>query len=125
MSDVSPLILLVDDEESILSLAEMTLEEEGFRVLKALSGQQALDFADQHRSEIGLFMIDIVMPGMSGPDLALRLSEMCPRTPVMFTSGYGEGAALALKRSGSGAFYLKKPFSPDELAEAAHRLLAD
>ncbi len=116
-------ILVVDDEESILSLTEITLEEEGYTVMTAQSGAQALEISESFDGPIDLFVIDVVMPRMSGPDLAERLRTLRPETKVVFTSGYGEAAGVALRQRSASAVYLRKPFGPDELCHVVDRLL--
>lgn len=116
-------ILVVDDEESILTLAEMTLEEEGYEVLTASSGDLALRISEEHPDDIDVFVIDVVMPRMSGPDLAERLAERRPEARVIFTSGYGDAAGVALRQRSTSAVYLRKPFGPDELCQVVDRLL--
>ena len=117
-------ILVVDDEESILSLSEITLEEEGYAVMTAESGDRALEICEAYEGNIDVFVIDVVMPRMSGPDLAERLSLNRPNAKVVFTSGYGEAAGVALRQRAASAVYLRKPFGPDELCHVVDRLTA-
>ena len=118
----APTVLVVDDEESILSLTETTLEEEGYRVITAQSGAQALEICDAFEGSIDVFVIDVVMPRMSGPDLAERLAAARPEAKVIFTSGYGDAAGVALRQRNASAVYLRKPFGPDELCSAVGAL---
>lgn len=120
----SATILVVDDETAILSLAEMTLEEEGYEVLTASSARSALELADARAEPIHLFVLDVVMPETGGPELAVSLAEKRPDTPVIFTSGYGDGAGAALRQRDQNAIYLKKPFSPTELSDIVEEVLA-
>ncbi|REJ84202.1 MAG: response regulator [Acidobacteria bacterium] len=116
-------ILVVDDEKAILTLAEMTLAEEGHEVVSTTSSSEALEIVDSHEGSIDLFLIDVVMPEMSGPELAEQLTRKRPGVPVIFFSGYGEAAGVALRKRDAGAHYLKKPFSPAKLAELAQQVL--
>lgn len=117
-------ILIVDDETAILSLAEMTLEEDGYQVLTASSAERAMEIAATRSEPIDLFLLDVVMPETGGPELAVRLAEKHPQTPVIFASGYGDGAGVALRQRDQSAIYLKKPFSPDELSSLVKDVLA-
>jgi PAS domain S-box-containing protein len=108
-------VLLVEDEEMVRSVARRILERAGFRVLEAENGEAALRRAAAHEGSIDLLLSDIVMPGLSGPDLAERLLRLRPGTRVVYMSGYMEDA---LTRNGvpeGGAVFLHKPFQPEEL----------
>ena len=115
LSGGSETILLVEDEGAVRSLAKQVLEQNGYTVLEASNGGEALVFADQHRGRISLLITDVVMPGMSGPDVAERLASLRPEIRVLYISGYtdnaiGDGGVVEM-----GMAYLSKPFSPDAL----------
>lgn len=116
-------VLIVDDEPSVLSLAQLALQEEGYRTVVASQGPEALAAAEREPGPIGIAILDVVMPGMSGPDLAERLKQRLPDAKLIFTSGYGDGAGRALRQREPNAAYLKKPFSPDALCQAVASLL--
>jgi two-component system, cell cycle sensor histidine kinase and response regulator CckA len=103
-------ILMVDDEGLILTLAETILSDFGYKVLTANSGQKALTLLNQTEVEVNLVITDLVMPGMSGRELAERIRQLDASLPVMLTSGY----ALSEDKTG-GLGYLQKPFSSTEL----------
>jgi hypothetical protein len=108
-------VLLVEDSDSLRSLATIVLSQEGFRVLAAESPIRALDLAAEHESGLDLLLTDIVMPGMSGLELAERLRREHPGLPVLYMTGYPvEPAEEGLGRSGSDEI-LRKPFDPDVL----------
>ena len=114
-------ILIVDDEEGVLALAKATLEEEGYETVLAANGQEALRACQEHSIDVAV--VDVIMPGMSGPDLSERLKESLA-DKIIFTSGYGDGAERALERREPKARYLKKPFSPDALCDAVANVLS-
>lgn len=117
-------IMLVDDEPSILSFARISLESAGHRVLTAISGEQALSVSAENELEIDLFVLDVVMPNMSGPALAHRLRVEHPGARFLFTSGYGSGAEAALRQGPHGVAFLRKPFTPADLVGRVDELLA-
>ncbi|MGH7731388.1 MAG: PAS domain S-box protein, partial [Candidatus Eiseniibacteriota bacterium] len=104
-------VLLVEDEAMVQELMRGTLERQGYRVLSAGSGEDALAVASAHRGPLDLLVTDVVMPGMRGTDLAQRLVPSHPRLRVLFMSGYADDAALRHGvREGQAAF-LQKPFT--------------
>jgi len=112
-------ILLVDDEPVILTLITLALEPEGFSVLTARSGAEALAIFRSHRGEIGLLVTDMMMPEMDGPSLAAKVLAEDPGMPVLFMSGYCE----AVECAGSGHFeFLAKPFPLDALVNEVRSL---
>ena len=111
-------VLVVDDEQSILTLAQHILEKNGYAIFTAASGGEALARFEQHRSEIALVVTDIVMPGMSGAELARRLQQMQPGLPVLFMSGTEVSPAETRP-------LLAKPFTPRELIDSVSALIGD
>jgi len=107
--------LLVEDEAAVRALGRRMLERRGYRVLEAASGAEALRHVDNHPDPIHLLITDVVMPGMSGRELARRLGDLRPGIKVLYLSGYTDDA---LVRHGieSGEPFLQKPFSRDALA---------
>lgn len=122
-ADNAKTLLLVDDEEAILSLARLALEQKGYQVLTAQSGPEALNLSEGHDDPIDLLLVDVVMPGMNGPEVAERLLASRPGLRVIFTSGYGDAAGVALSRRKTKLVYLKKPFGPSELVQSVHEVL--
>jgi CheY-like chemotaxis protein len=116
----SETILLVEDDEAIRTLVRDALEGEGYRVLEAPSPNEALRIVESEGRPIDLIVTDMVMPQMSGRDLAERLTAVSPNARVLFMSGYahphadGDGAAPA---------FLAKPFTPDALARKIRDVL--
>jgi PAS domain S-box-containing protein len=118
----SETILLVEDQEGIRSLVTHILKREGYKVLAAGDGQEALSLARKHSGEIDLLITDVVMPQMSGYELAQELNRLRPTMKVLYISGYvdrevGEGI------SASETTFLEKPFSPDELKRQMRAVL--
>jgi CheY-like chemotaxis protein len=93
---------------------------DGFRVIEASDGLQALQLAAAHRSEILLLLTDLVMPGMGGRELADRLRADDGKLPVIYISGYSEDS---LRDTDDGAILLQKPFRPQDLLRAVHERL--
>jgi two-component system, cell cycle sensor histidine kinase and response regulator CckA len=115
----SSTILVVDDEPAVLNLAKLILETAGYAVLAAGNGRQALAFVENQNYSIDLLLTDINMPGISGLELACRVSEIRPHLPVMFMTGSradSPGIEL-LRREGpfSDCDVISKPFTSTEL----------
>lgn len=115
ISDATETILLVEDDEQVRRLAERALRHAGYRVLAAASGGDAIVLWEKESRPIHLLLTDVVMPHMSGPDLASRLREMDPTLKVIFMSGYTDDRLRDYGPSGVAASVLAKPFSPDGL----------
>jgi two-component system cell cycle sensor histidine kinase/response regulator CckA len=115
-------ILAVNDEPEVLKLIKAALSRTGYTVLAASSGEEALHIARKHTGRIDLVVTDVVMPGMSGPMLALQLSEIMPHTKVLLTSGYSD---LQILRQPNAAPLLSVPFTVAELLGKVRELLGD
>jgi PAS domain S-box-containing protein len=120
-SAASEQVLLVEDDAVVRDLTERVLGSSGYRVLSAASGDEACALADSLGDEIALLMTDLVMPGMSGRELARRLTERRPGLRVLFTSGYTDDDDVALAGARSG--FIGKPFTPDALRQKVRELL--
>jgi two-component system cell cycle sensor histidine kinase/response regulator CckA len=116
-------ILLVEDEEIVRVLATRVLSDLGYKILEAADGQEALDVCQHHEGPIGLVITDVVMPGMSGTELAAMLESCIPKTPVLFISGYTGGALVEHGVLDEGMSFLQKPFSRERLAQEVGELL--
>jgi PAS domain S-box-containing protein len=109
-------ILLVEDEDGVRTLTRMTLELQGYRVLEASNGVEALKLWDQHRDEVTLLLTDMVMPaGVSGSELAARLRKDKPDLNIIFISGYSTNFAGRQLELQPGEQFLQKPFPSDQL----------
>jgi PAS domain S-box-containing protein len=118
-------IFLVEDNEQIRRLLRARLEISGFQVFEALSGEDALLFPVIHGETIDLLITDVMMPGMSGPELAKRWLERSPETMVLFISGYSkeELGDNDFMKSGRAEF-VAKPVTPSELISTVRKMLS-
>jgi two-component system, cell cycle sensor histidine kinase and response regulator CckA len=116
-------ILLVEDEDNIREPAVEVLQSQGYRVLPARSGEEALDFAAHEASLIHLMVTDVVMPGLSGGELAERLAAARPEMKVLFISGYPEDSISQHGVLDAGKSFLQKPFRPGLFLETVRQLL--
>jgi two-component system cell cycle sensor histidine kinase/response regulator CckA len=112
------LILIVEDEAPVRAIAARALTEVGYRVLEAESGAMAIELLRRSPDRPALVLTDVVMPGMSGSELAAAVGRLAPGTPVLFTSGYTDGEILRRGLLAPGADFLPKPFSPEALVRA-------
>ncbi len=116
-------VLLVEDEDTVRAVARDTLRRCGYAVLEARDGAEALALAASHPSAIQLVIADVVMPGMSGPDLVARLSRERPGIRVLYVSGHPEPELLPAGALDPSTPLLQKPFTPEALARAARGAL--
>jgi CheY-like chemotaxis protein len=112
------LVLVVEDEAQVRTIAARSLSEAGYRVLVAENGEQALELLSRNGDRPALALVDVVMPGMSGSELAVEIGRLAPGVPVLFTSGYTDGEILRRGLLEPGAAFLAKPFSPEALVRA-------
>jgi two-component system cell cycle sensor histidine kinase/response regulator CckA len=106
------IILIVDDQTPVRNLVHSILKNEGFGVLSAADGQEALELSREYPGKIDLVITDIKMPRMSGPDLAEHLKVERPDTRVLLMSGYASGV---LQEYATAADFLRKPFATKTL----------
>ena len=116
-------ILLVEDEEPVRDLVEQVLSSAGYVVYTASSGSEALGFCEQFNEPLHLIMTDVIMPQMSGPELAGRLLEMIPGLKVLYASGYTDDAILRHGISDSPAHFIPKPFNIGALTQKVREVL--
>jgi two-component system cell cycle sensor histidine kinase/response regulator CckA len=116
-------VLVVEDEESVRTLAARMLERLGYRVLQAPNGAAAMSLVGTRLHDVDLLLSDVVMPGMRGPELAETLWVLRPDLPVVFMSGYTAGER-GVADIPDRVPLLGKPFSIGELREVVGRLLA-
>jgi two-component system, cell cycle sensor histidine kinase and response regulator CckA len=116
-------ILLVEDEEGVRHLMRRTLERAGYAVMTASSVSDALARALDRGRPIDLLLSDVVMPDLSGPDLAQRVVRLHPAMKVLYVSGFTSQLALDSGTLGRRASFLPKPFTPDTLARKVRECL--
>jgi len=116
-------VLLVEDEEIVRKLAVRVLDELGYRVLQAGNGDEAITLALGCGERIDLLLTDVVMPGMSGRELANRLTQVHPGTRVLFTSGYTDDAIVHHGVLDEGVAFLGKPYTLSALARKVREVL--
>ena len=116
-------IALVEDEKTVLELATRILRMKGYNVLPAENGRHALDVIARYPDRIDMLLTDVVMPGMSGRDLADRVNVMRPGVRILFMSGYSAEAVAQHGVLAEGASFLEKPFSPGNLLQKVREIL--
>jgi CheY-like chemotaxis protein len=116
-------ILLVEDEEAVRAFARTVLERNGYRVLEAAGGIDALARVATRERQVDLLVTDVVMPQMSGTELARSLIRISPSVKVLYVSGYTGNAILHGAVLDKGEDFLQKPFSSQELLAKVRELL--
>jgi PAS domain S-box-containing protein len=116
-------ILIVEDEEEVRKLAGKILEKQGYRILETFNGDDALVACERHKSPIHLMLADIVMPGMSGPELAELLKPLYPEMKILYMSGYTDNAVVRHGVLEKGVNYIQKPFTLEGLARKVREVL--
>ena len=116
-------VLLAEDEQDVREVAREFLESAGYKVILAANGAEALVRAEEHRGAIDLLVTDMVMPGMSGHELARRLQQQQTDLGVIYMSGYSEQAAAEATKSAASAAVLTKPFSRAAILRAVREIL--
>ncbi|MBW1783708.1 MAG: PAS domain-containing protein, partial [Deltaproteobacteria bacterium] len=118
-------ILVVEDETSLLKMVKKTLEQLGYTVLATENAKEAPDMVRAHSDDIHLLLTDVVMPEMSGNELAEQISDLRPNTKTLFMSGYTNIAALHHRILEEGVYFIQKPFSLDTLARKVREVIDD
>jgi len=119
----SETILLVEDAEPLRKLAHMFLKDNGYKVLTAADGEEALQVAKQHAAPIQMLLTDVVMPGINGRVLAERLGPWQPGMKVLYMSGYTDSFIAGHGVLESGIHLLHKPFTEETLARKVREVL--
>jgi CheY-like chemotaxis protein len=119
----SETVLLAEDEAPVRAVARQVLERHGYTVLEAPSAEAALDIATRYSGAIHLLLTDVIMPGLSGRELATRLADLRPEARVIFMSGYTDDAVTRHGVLEPGLAYLQKPFTPDTLGRKVREVL--
>jgi CheY-like chemotaxis protein len=116
-------VLLVEDEEEVRNLARDVLVDEGYAVLEATTPEDAERICAEHPGPISLLLSDVVMPRVSGPQLAGRLAEIRPDLRVLYMSGYTDEAIVRHGVLEPGTWFIEKPFTPESLGAKVRAVL--
>jgi PAS domain S-box-containing protein len=116
-------ILIVEDEEEVRKLAGKILERQGYRILEASQGDDALRISERHGGPIDLILVDVIMPGMSCSELAKHLKSPHPKMKVLYMSGYTDNAIVRHGVLEKGVNYIQKPFTMEGLARKVREVL--
>ena len=116
-------VLLVEDDDTVRALTRRVLDRQGYQVLEARNGVEALRIAEPELSRIHLVISDVVMPELGGRQLVERLREIRPELPVLLMSGYTDDAIVRHGITESGEPFLPKPFTTDALARKVRAIL--
>jgi two-component system cell cycle sensor histidine kinase/response regulator CckA len=119
----SETVLLTEDEQDVREIAREFLESGGYQVIEAKDGAEAIRLAARHRGKIQLLVTDMVMPGMTGQELAVQLQSEHPGLCVVFMSGYSEHAATEMANADPSVRLLTKPFSRGTMLRAVGEIL--
>ncbi|MDX9975609.1 MAG: response regulator [FCB group bacterium] len=117
-------VLLVEDDPVVRELVQRTLARYGYTVLQAASGNEALNICQEHEDTIHVMLTDVVMPQMSGRELAQAVNECRPEIKVLFMSGYSGEAVVRHGILGQEMPFLQKPFTPDALTRKIRQALS-
>jgi len=123
MKGGSETVLLVEDEDMVRKLASELLAEGGYTVLEANGGEAAIHLGKEHTARIDLLITDVVMPKLSGKEVAEQLRAIHPETRVLFMSGYTDEAIVHHGIVDSGIAFIQKPFSERTLAQKIRDVL--
>ncbi len=116
-------VLLAEDEQDVREIAREFLESGGYKVVEARDASEAIELASQHNGAIDLLVTDMVMPGMTGQELAVHLQQEYPGLCVVFMSGYSEHAATEMANADPSVRLLSKPFSRGALLRTVREIL--
>ena len=117
-------VLVVDDEPAVRDVLQEALETEGYEVLTAENGEQALKYFDERSGQLGMVFTDIGMPGMSGWDLARAIRKRSPTIPLAIVSGWAEAISCEARQEIKAEWVVPKPFSLSSITEIAKEAIS-
>lgn len=117
-------ILIVDDEEMVVSVAQASLESVGFSVLTAMEGEQAVALFREKAADISAVFLDFSMPGMSGAEIFSQIRSIRGDIPVVVSSGFELHDTVSRFHGDQPAGFLKKPFRPQQLIEKIRQIIS-
>lgn len=124
-TDGQETLLIVEDDDAVRALTSTVLRSHSYDVIEAVDADEALRWVEEHAQPIHLLVTDVVMPGMSGRELAERLTELRPGMKVLYVSGYTDDAVVRHGLLEAEVSFLQKPFSPSGLARKVREVLDD
>lgn len=116
-------VLVVEDEDLVRDVASRILTQQGYHVLAARSGAEAMALLDGHAGTIHLLLTDVVMPGATGKEVATMVTELRPEIRVLYMSGYSESVIASQGVIDQGITLLSKPFRAPDLLEHVRAVL--
>ena len=119
----SEAILVVEDEESVRKLTCTALRKYGYEIIEAANAGEALLACEKRDRTLRLMITDVVMPQMSGRELADRLRQLRPEMKVLYMSGYTDDAIVRHGLLDPAVFFIQKPFTPSALAQKVRQVL--
>ena len=121
--NVPPSILLVEDDDQVRGFVQTLLVAEGYRIIEARTGAEGLRMAHTVNGRVDLLLSDMLLPELSGYDLAVQLRQLCPELKVILMTGYVEGEIVQKCISELNATFLDKPFQPGVLRKLVRETL--
>ena len=119
----SEVLLVVEDERAFRDLLHEGLQSKGYQVLVAANGVEALQVAEEYKGSISVLITDVIMPEMSGPELAKNLKKVRPNTEVLYMSGYTDDKLGSISESDGELTLIQKPFYIDDLVQKIQEIL--
>jgi len=116
-------VLLAEDDRGVRDLVTHMLSSQGYRVLTAANGGEAVLICESHPDQVDILLTDVVMPGMNGKELFERLRDAKPGLKVLYMSGYTDDAVVHRGVLEPGTPFLEKPFSPRDLVKSLRGVL--
>ncbi len=119
----SETILVVEDEDAVRALVRRLLQSQGYQVLEATRGDEALTLCHRHKLPIHLALMDIIMPQSNGQELSRRIRTIHPETRILFMTGYAGNKIGTIDVLEKGAQFILKPFTADALSQKIRSVL--